>query len=230
MTVREQIEPALCTMRANTVIEARCLYERFAEDVSEAAFYKTLERLCQKGVLAHLAKGLYYRPKTSRFGTVPMREQDIVAHYVDNQRPLVVGYRLFNRKGLTTQISKTVDVLSNALPDQKKTVRNVHVKNISCVLNDDRVATIEALEILQNFGNIEDLNTKAFLSYVEHFAQTYSDADAMYVIEHMNYKKSTIAFLAALLTRLNVRHSLQQFLSALSTYKFPNLEDLYETA
>ena len=32
-------------MRANTVIEARCLYERFAEDVSEAAFYKTLERL-----------------------------------------------------------------------------------------------------------------------------------------------------------------------------------------
>lgn len=39
------------------------------------------------------------------------------------------------------------------------------------------------------------------------FAQSYSDKAAVYVLEHMKYKKATIAFLESFLEYLNVNNS-----------------------
>lgn len=230
MNSRERIELFLCNIKENTVIEASRIYTSFAEDMTEAAFYKTLERFCQSGSLVHLTKGLYYKPKKSRFGIVPIREQDIVTHYIGNQKGLVVGYKLYNEKGLTTQISKQTEVFSNHVPGQRKTIQNVVVKNISCDLNEERVAVIETLEILQNYSKIEDVNKKALITYMEKFAQSYSDKAAVYVLEHMKYKKATIAFLESFLEYLNVNNSLKQFLSSMSVYAIPTMEEIYETA
>ena len=63
MNSRERIELFLCNIKENTVIEASRIYTFLADDMTEAAFYKTLERFCQSGSLVHLTKGLYYKPK-----------------------------------------------------------------------------------------------------------------------------------------------------------------------
>ena len=60
MNSRERIELFLCNIKENTVIEASRIYTFLADDMTEAAFYKTLERFCQSGSLVHLTKGLYY--------------------------------------------------------------------------------------------------------------------------------------------------------------------------
>ena len=203
MNSRERIELFLCNIKENTVIEASRIYTFLADDMTEAAFYKTLERFCQS---------------------------DIVTHYIGNQKGLVVGYKLYNEKGLTTQISKQTEVFSNHVPGQRKTIQNVVVKNISCDLNEERVAVIETLEILQNYSKIEDVNKKALITYMEKFAQSYSDKAAVYVLEHMKYKKATIAFLESFLEYLNVNNSLKQFLSSMSVYAIPTMEEIYETA
>ena len=150
MNSRELIEMYLCNITEGTLFEASHVYDLLADDMTEVAFYKNLERFCQKGLLVHLARGLYYKPKKSRFGNVPIGEQDIIYHYIKNHSGLVVGYRLYNKKGLTTQISKQTEVFSNCVSGQRKTVRNVLIKNISCDLNMEREAVIETLEILQN--------------------------------------------------------------------------------
>ena len=230
MSSRERIETFLQSITENTIIEANVIYDLFADDITEAAFYKTLERLCENGSLAHLARGLYYKPKKSRFGNLPIGEQDIIAHYIKDQRGLVVGYRLYNRNGLTTQISKQTEVFSNRISGERKTVQNVVIRNISCNLNEERASVIETLEILQNYSKIEDINHKALIAYMEKFACSYSDNEAIYVIEHMKYKKSTIAFLESFLNYLQVRNSLKRFLSSMSVYANPTMEEIYETA
>ena len=59
----------------NKLIEASSLHhERFSE-IPEAAFYKALERLCKNKRLVHLTNGLYYKPKESRFGQVPISDK-----------------------------------------------------------------------------------------------------------------------------------------------------------
>ena len=51
----------------NKLLEASAMYESSFGAVPEMSYYKTLERMSKQGMLIHLAKGLYYRPKKSRY-------------------------------------------------------------------------------------------------------------------------------------------------------------------
>lgn len=70
----------------NKLLEASILYQKSFGTVPEMTYYKTLERMSKQGSLVHLTKGLYYRPKKSRFGTIPISEKEIIGHYT-NQWP-----------------------------------------------------------------------------------------------------------------------------------------------
>lgn len=211
----------------NKLLEASALYSQSFSTIPEMTYYKTLERMCKKGFLVHLTKGLYYRPKNTRFGTVPISEKDIVDHYIKDNQGIVVGYRLYNQKGLTTQISKRVEILSSAVPGKKKNIHNVYVMNISISLTPETIPTIETLEILQNYKSIEDINNTALATYMKEFARQYSDEDTVYVLKNRKYKKSTIAFLESFLNHFQVRNSLNQFLSSLSSYNIPDMKEFY---
>lgn len=174
-----------------------------------------------------IQKGLYYRPKNTRFGTVPISEKDIVDHYIKDNQGIVVGYRLFNQKGLTTQISKRVEVLSSAVPGKKKNIHNIYVMNISISLTPETIPIIETLEILQNYKSIEDINNTALAAYMKDFAIEYSDEATVYVLKNRKYKKSTIAFLESFLNYFKVENTLNQFLSSLSSYAIPDIEEFY---
>lgn len=211
----------------NKLLEARTLYNQSFSTIPEMTYYKTLERMCKKGILVHLTKGLYYRPKNTRFGTVPISEKDIVDHYIKDNQGIVVGYRLYNQKGLTTQISKRVEILSSAVPGKKKNIHNVYVMNINISLTPETIPIIETLEILQNYKSIEDINNTALAAYMKEFAIEYSDEATVYVLKNRKYKKSTIAFLESFLNHFQVKNSLNQFLSSLSSYNIPDMKEFY---
>ena len=213
----------------NKLLEASTLYSQSFSTIPEMTYYKTLERMCKKGILVHLTKGLYYRPKNTRFGTVPISEKDIIDHYIQDDQGIVIGYRLFNQKGLTTQISKRVEVLSSAVPGKKKNIHNVYVMNISISLTPETIPIIETLEILQNYKSIEDINNTALAAYMKDFARHYADEATVYVLKNRKYKKSTIAFLESFLNYFKVENTLNQFLSSLSSYAIPDMEEFYES-
>lgn len=211
----------------NKILTAKQVYKQLPEHFSEQAFYQTLTRLTQKGMLCHLTKGLYYRPRCSRFGVVPLGEQAIVEHYTAGGQGMVVGYRLYYQLGLTTQISKNVDILSNVLQENKKTVSNVKVSRLDLNFDATICNAIATLEILQNYRNIEDINHRQMAEYMRKFALNYSEDAIRTVLGHRKYKKATIAFLAAFLGYWNTKHTLQQYLSRLSTYAVPQMEEFY---
>ena len=213
----------------NKLLEARTLYNQSFSTIPEMTYYKTLERMCKKGFLVHLTKGLYYRPKNTRFGTVPISEKDIVDHYIKDNQGIVVGYRLYNQKGLTTQISKRVEILSSAVPGKKKNIHNVYVININISLTPETIPIIETLEILQNYKSIEDINNTALAAYMKDFARQYADEATVYVLKNRKYKKSTIAFLESFLNYFKVENTLNQFLSSFSSYAIPDIEEFYES-
>ena len=214
----------------NQLLEASALYQKSFGSVPEMSYYKTLERMSKQGKLVHLTKGLYYRPKKSRFGLIPISENEIVSHYTKNGKGIVIGYRLYNQKGLTTQISKRIEVLSSALSEQKKNINNVCVMNSNIALTQETIPVIETMEILQNYKSIEDVSKSALAAYMKTFISGYSDAAAIFVLKNRKYKKSTIAFLESFLKFFGVENTLNQFLSALSTYTIPGIEEFYESA
>jgi hypothetical protein len=74
-----------------------------------SAVAKTFSRLASEGVVHRLRKGVYYKPKTTRFGTLKPDPTNVIAVVLDRKnvdwKPS--GLSVWNAMGLTTQIAAT---------------------------------------------------------------------------------------------------------------------------
>ena len=87
---------------------------------------------------------------------------------------------------------------------------------------------IHSLEVLQNYYNIQDINNLSFRKFTKKIADCYDEEIFKKVISAISYKKSTIAFLREILNFYDVKNNLNIYLSSLSEYKYPRMEEIYE--
>ena len=230
MKGNEMILDSLAIYKPNELIFASKFYrEHLSGKVKEAAYYKALERLCKSQELMNIAKGVYHLPKKSKYGIVPPSEKEIISAFTKNGTGTVVGYSLYNALNLTTQVAKTVDVMSSVLEGFTKTIRNITVHQVQIDYSESIQNMIHALEVLQNYYTIQDINQSAFITFTKKLADAYNEKAFKAVISTINYKKSTIAFLQEILNFYGRENNLNIYLSALSEYKHPRMEELYET-
>lgn len=198
------------------VIAANDLYEKEFSKMSQAAFFKALERLTKEGVLIRAAKGMYSK-------NTSIENDDMLNHFFgeDNMDGMYIGGRLYSKYALTNIKDDEIWLYSTLISKETCNIGNIHVKRVPVPLSYDNTRIIEALEILQNYDGIEGLNKNKFARYARQFAKGYNDEAAVYVINNMKYKKSTIAFMKKILDMYKVPNSLQQFLSYASKYKIP---------
>lgn len=221
------VRNALVGFKPNELIVASKVYkEKLAEHISEAAYYKTLQRMCESGELVNIAKGTYYMPKVNKYGIVPPSEKEIVTAFTENETGTIIGYTLYNALNLTTQIPKTITVLSSKLEGLKKTIGNVVVHKVPLQFSKKTTCMVQGLEVLQNFNSIQDMNNSAFLKFTEELATSYEPETFDNVVNTRQYKKSTISFFREILDYYNVPNNLNKYLSALSEYKHPKMEEL----
>ena len=225
------IRDALNQYKENELIFASKLYKyKIYVNMNEATYYKSLERMSHTGELAKAAKGIYYKPQYSKYGMIPLSEKQIIKGFTENNTGMVIGYKMYNQFHLTTQVSKKVQVLSSVPDGFTKTVKNVNIKQGLLEYTDEVKYIIYGLEVLQNYNKIQDLNYKAFIDFSKEVAQHYKNETFEAVISKISYKKSTISFLREILNYYHISNNLEQYLSSLSSYKHPKMEDIYEIA
>ena len=215
----------------NELIHASKLYtERLSNTVGEDAYYQSLGRMCKAGTLCRIAKGTYYRPKICKYGIVPPSQKEIVAAFTEPDKGTVVGYSLYNSLKLTTQVAKTIEVLSSEVEQQTKNISGVLLKSCDLHYTPEVKDVIHMLDVLQNFENIQDLNYHQFISFCKNFANSYDESSFERVLQKQRYQKKTISFLRNILDYYDVENSLNKHLSALSEYRHPTMEGIYESA
>lgn len=96
--------------------------------------------------------------------------------------------------GLTTQLSKDIQMYSNIPLEEKRQIRNVSVKKADLKFDSSTKALIELLEVLQHHKEIEDLNYKK-LQIFWVLLQNIMMKKAENILGEIGYKKSTIASL-----------------------------------
>ena len=216
---------------ANTLFEASAMYrQKFNKQMNEMAFYKALERLTKEQILVKVAKGLYARPLVSEYGIIKPTQEQIIEAYVRENRGMIVGYALYNKLNISTQISKNILVYSNAIQGNKKTIGNVSIERKNIIFTSENCNAIAVLEVLENYYTIQDINYHAFIALCEKFAQNYKEQTVNGVLSVFKYSKSTIDFLRNILNYYEVENNLSERLSALSAYKHPEMEEIYELA
>lgn len=232
MSYSSEIREITMKCTPNSIILSKELYKNEFSHIPELTFYKTLERMNSKNEISRLSKGVYYVPKASRYGLLAPNQHEILNYFTgaNNKSGLRIGYSLYNKYGLTTQIGNSVELYSNNIQEERKFIHFVRIYKLGLKLNPARVNLIEILEILENFVTIEDLNRANFVRYINSAIKNYEDKEAIEVLHKMKYKKSTIAFLVSILKFNGVKNTLENFLSATSSYKTPKIQDIYEPA
>lgn len=205
------------------LIYANQLFLNELSNIPEYTYYKILERMVKNKELARIAKGLYVIPKQTEFGIITYNEQKILNYYLENNNGLYKGYYLFNHLGLTTQISKNIELYSTNLNQETKRINNIRIQKINIELNEENKSLIELLEVLENYNKIEDLNQKKFFSYIKGSVKFYNESNLKNILRNEKYKKSTLAFLEVILNKYNVKNTLNLYLNRTSKYKIPNV-------
>lgn len=225
------IKNSLLNYKENELIFASKLYKtKLYNQINEAAFYKTLERMCKSGELVKISKGTYHLPKISKYGIVLPTDEEIVTSFTKNGTGTIIGYSLYYALNLTTQVAKSIEVMSSTIENCTKTIRNVTIHQVKIDYNENVKNMIHSLEVLQNYYNIQDINNLSFIAFTQKIANWYDEEVFKKVISTINYKKSTIAFLKEILNFYGIENNLNMYLSSLSDYKYPKMEDIYETA
>ena len=120
--------------------------------------------------------------------------------------------------------------MSSALESLTKTIRNITVHQVQIDYSENIKNMIHSLEVLQNYYTIQDINHSAFIVFTKELADRYNEEVFKEVVSAINYKKSTVAFLQEILNFYGKENNLNMYLSSLSEYKYPRMEELYEAA
>ncbi|MBP2028951.1 hypothetical protein J2Z35_002789 [Acetoanaerobium pronyense] len=212
-----------------TIIDTQKLYKEKFNDVSEQAFYKTISRMSKNEDIERISKGIYCKPRRGRFGTTISSEKNILEHYlgINKNRGIVIGYQMYNNKGLTTQLSKTIELYSNITFQEKKQIKNVIIYKANIRFDISTIKMIELLEVLQNYRNIEDLNIIRFKKIIEDSIKYYDEKTIQKLIKAIGYKKHTIASLKNILDFFNIENKVDHYLHGTSRYNALRMEELY---
>jgi len=197
------------------------------EEAASATIVRALNRMVERGELAKLSKGRYYKPRVSSFGTMqPEREEIIKDLLRANGRTIgyITGYLLFLQMGLTTQVPNIMEIGING----KKKVIKRGIYKIRFVSQPNKITSANTylLQLLDCLKYIRSIPDTTVDKSVELLANKIKVLDAIkknrLVTLSLNYQPSVRALLGALLEQYcpEVKvEALRKSLNPISTYK-----------
>lgn len=136
-------------------------YTDFLKEPSQReAVIKALNRMVEAGKLAKLSKGKYYKAEQTIFGTLEPDQYQVVKDLLEDNGKVtgyLTGYSIYNKLGLTTQISNIIQIGKNDVRPQfmrgRYTIMFVRQKN---VITKDNITLLQILDAIRYIKKIPD--------------------------------------------------------------------------
>ncbi len=124
------------------------------------ALKKTLSRLVASGKIIRLSKGQFYKQEITEFGALRPHEYQVVKDLLEANNK-VIGYlsgvSIYNKLGLTTQVSNTIQIGTNIDRKSKKrgkyNIRFIRQKN---TIYKDNIYLLQILDSIRFIKRIPD--------------------------------------------------------------------------
>jgi len=124
------------------------------------AVYVTINRLAGKGVIENFAKGIYYKPKKSRFGQIGLDKRKLIEKKYLKRNNMIIGYitgpQLWNECGMTTQIPNRIWIAQNIRQKKLDYDLNVMVLKANGEIKDNNIRALQFLDIIDQIDLIQD--------------------------------------------------------------------------
>ena len=180
-------------------------YSRFnLRKSEEMSLAKALSRLTKEGAIVRLAKGKYYKPQGSLFGKLRPSEAAVIeALTIRNGQRIgyLTGAAVYNKLGLTSQISNTLVIATNK-PLPPKVIQGYKVKYVKREIDikDQDIPLLQILDALRDLKNIPDATADEALNVLIDMIKTFSEDEQKRLARiALNCNACTRALLGAIL-------------------------------
>ena len=199
------------------------------EGNSREATIKALNRKVASGEIAKIAKGKFYVPQQSIFGVLKPNEEEMIKDLLEENGEIVgylTGLSMYNRLGLTTQVSAVTVIGKNEVrPAFKRGYLRIHFIKQKNKITKDNVQLLQILDAIRYVKEIPDADIdflcNRFLSILKNIP---TDFQSKMVELAILYPPATRALLGALLDELGVMDltkPLYKSLNPITVYKLP---------
>lgn len=207
-------------------------YEDFDFDVNKnEAIIKALNRMVNSGKIEKLSKGKYFKPEKTPFGTLQPNQEQIVKDLINEDGKAVgylTGYSIYNKLGLTTQVSNLIQIGKNQTRPKFKreryTISFVKQKN---TITKKNIPLLQILDSIKLVKKIPDTTIKrSCLRFLEIIGKLKLDDKKELIRLSLKYPPSTRALLGALLDETqnkSITMSLKKSLNPITTYEIPGV-------
>jgi len=167
----------------------------FDMDSQKSAAYVALNRMINEKVIEQFEKGVYYKPKRTKFGTLQIDKNKLIKKkYLDGDHQAIgyiTGPVLWNQWGLTTQIPKRTWVARNIRQKRLDENLNVVLVKAKAAINNGNIEALQYLDMLDQIAVIPDTTVEASLNkMMEIFKNKFNEEVKMAVLENAkNYNK-----------------------------------------
>lgn len=214
-------------------------YEDFDVDVKKKeAIIKALNRMVDSGKISKLSKGKYFKPEKTPFGILQPSQEQIVKDLLNEDGKTIgylTGYSIYNKLGLTTQISNIIQIGKNQTRPKFKreryTISFVKQKNI---ITKKNVPLLQLLDSIKYIKKIPDSSVKkSCLRFLEILKELNFDNKQELIRLSLKYPPSTRALLGALLDEIQeepITLSLKESLNPITKYELSNANEILTKA
>ncbi|MDG3581141.1 DUF6088 family protein [Galbibacter sp. CMA-7] len=205
-------------------------YEYFDIDMSKKeAIIKALNRMVNSGKIEKLSKGKYFKPEKTPFGTLQPNQEQIVKDLINEDGKVVgylTGYSIYNKLGLTTQVSNIIQIGKNEIRPKFKreryTISFIKQKNI---ITKKNIPLLQILDSIKYIKKIPDSTIAAScLRFLEIIKKLNLDDKKELIRLSLKYPPSTRALLGALLDETqnkSITIGLKESLNPITKYEIP---------
>lgn len=196
------------------------------------AVIKALNRMVVSGKLAKLGKGRYYKAEETIFGNLEPELFQVVKDLLEENNIIIgylTGYSIYNKLGLTTQISNTIQIGKNEIRSSIKrgryTISFIKQKN---EISKDNIPLLQILDSIRYIKEIPDTTPYAsferLISLIESIEE--SNIDKMITLS-LKYPASTRALMGLMLETLGKKtiDKLKNTLNPVTIYKMPYISN-----
>ena len=192
-------------------------YDEFNVPVNKVeALKKTLSRLVAAGKIVRISKGQFYKPEKTEFGSLQPQEYQIVKDLLEEKNKIVgyiTGISIYNKLGLTTQVSNTIQIGTNIDRKPRKrgkyTIRFIRQKNTITKENTFMLQILDSIRFIKRIPDADVTEScKRIISIFRNFSQEERIAIAKYALKYNPGTKAITGAILDYISEINITDQL----------------------
>lgn len=235
MKVASYIASKVSRMPSGRIFTSSALMK---DKVHKEAAIKALNRMVNAGTLAKYGRGKFYKPEYSPFGLLSPDVEQVISDllYRDGKiRGYITGYSIYNRMGLTTQLSFVIQIGCNHVrPTFKRGQFRISFIRQPNRITKERIPLMQILDAIRYIKIIPDSTAEQSCKRLKVVIKNLADGQiAVLVRLSLLYPPYTRAILGSMLEDLGENDYLPVLydsLNPLTRYKFYDLSKSLESA